>query len=598
MLLSYYKRPLFIFLVLYFLIYFFYFKFFSKNIENGVANIADRKLLFCGYLKTYPEYTRGRIRFEFLSDLPSKNERFIVYLKKFDNLPLSYMDYVCFKGIAKKPNSFSLPGNFNWRGYLANKGIFLEIRADEVIKIRKAGFPYNIASKIRDRIKIFLNKNFEDTDENGVLNGIVLGEKKKISEKLKSKFQDSGSIHLLVASGSNVGFLMGMFSFFFIKILRIYRRKALVLGLGLTAFYVIAAGLDPPLTRAYTMTIFGTFFLIIERKTDLFQILILSAFLILLISPHSIFDPGFQMSFIAVYGIIIGVSLWNRYLKVKNTFLLYLIRLFFVTAFAQIALFPLLLTYFHKFSLISFISNMCLVPFSALLMYLVFFSVFLEKINFLFFILIYLLRLTIKVFIKLVYFFGSFKYSAIYLPNFNFWGYLFLVIFLFLLLHYPLFGLKNRRVFISLISAFILFVFSFFIPSRDFSVYFFSYKGVKSGVISVSGDLIVLNPCDEKIINTILSKGYKKVKAIIITDRLGYNKEIIDEMAKSLKVESIYAPLWIVTDKNQNVLKLWPGESKENKDFSIKLIWSDFKEKGCSGDRGKIKYIIRRKYLI
>jgi len=589
MLLSYYKRPLLIILLLYSILLLCYFQFYS----NIKYDLDGKEGIFCGYIKTYPEYIRNNLKFEFISKSPYNNLKFITYLKKEEDI--SYMDCICFEGKTNKPYFYSVPGNFNWTKYLFNKGIFFEIRGEKIISIKKAGFPYNLALKIRNKIMSFIDSYFTG-DENGVLNGIVIGYKKNVSDKLKLAFQDSGSMHLLVASGSNVGFLMGMFSFVFIQFLKFRKLKALLFSLIFTAFYVLSAGLDPPLTRAYIMTFIGTFFLLIGRRIDLFQILILSAFIILIFSPHSIFDPGFQMSFSAVYGIVIGFLVYDKYFKIKNKFILYFSKLFFITIFAQIALFPLLIIYFYKFSIISVISNMMLVPFSGFLMYLVFISVVLEKINFVFPILISLLKISISIFIKCVYFFGSFKYSAIYLPNFSLLGWFSIIILIFLLLHYPLLNFKKIKVKIIFFILFLSIILSFYLPSKDFKIYFYNCRGVKSGLLSDSNKLFILNPCDKKIINSILYSGYKRVKAVLITDRKAYKKEVLDEISKALNIEKIYIPLWIEKIRGDEI-QLWPGEYIKNKDFMLKMVWSG--NVGYSGgDFDRIKYIINNRNIV
>jgi competence protein ComEC len=202
-----------------------------------------------------------------------------------------------------------------------------------------------------------------------LLGGVVLGERPPSLSDFAEDFRRSGTYHLLVASGSNVGFALGAWWFFSRWVLWWPRRWTLVTAPLASFLYAFMAGGDAPVLRAAVMASAASVGALLGRWDRLEQPLFLSAGILLLWDPSSLFNAGFQMSYAATLAI---ATVWGRSetddfsvgarsngLRLVGRW----IRDLFVTSLAaQIALAPLLLYYFGRFSWAGLLANILAVP--------------------------------------------------------------------------------------------------------------------------------------------------------------------------------------------------------------------------------------------
>ena len=275
-----------------------------------------------------------------------------------------------------KFKNFKNPNNFKYKEYMYSKGIYgYSYTHSNNIKIvarhkNKNGFIDNF----KKNFSLLLEKNIKDKNTKSVLKALTIGEKEGLSKELKTSFIKTGSGHLLAISGLHIG-IVGYFFFilslFFLKHISILRNYAILkkLSFFISAFpiclYSIISGLSPPTQRATIMALFFIFGFIFEKEQNILNIFFLSAIIILLINPYSIFSISFQFSYIAVFFIIFGIkrlrlknstpSLIKRYLYIFLNFMI-------VSLLAILSTLPLGIYYFHSFSTIGLLSNIILVP--------------------------------------------------------------------------------------------------------------------------------------------------------------------------------------------------------------------------------------------
>ena len=297
-----------------------------------------------------------------------KPARGYVYARLKDNTPL-WKDTLEIQGRLQEPYGIDLIGNFNWRKYLSYKRVFTEIKSDHVQIVQTASWPYRILRAIRGDIL----HTFQATLPASlapIASGILLGERDELSPDLFTAFQDSGAIHLLVASGANVGFVT-LITLAFCGMLGFNRRKALWVALLIAGIYTLVAGADAPLLRAYFMTLCACAGYYLGRNSGVLQGLILSCFIILVFFPASLFETGFQMSFLATAALIICLNnypiptRWPKWIR-------FFAQIFLVTLAVQLVLLPIFTNTFYKVSLTGLIANVVLVPLASLLLALSF----------------------------------------------------------------------------------------------------------------------------------------------------------------------------------------------------------------------------------
>lgn len=453
----------------------------------------------------------------------------------------SYGDRVAFSATLAEPFNYAIPGNLDWRNYLAERGIIAEARGDRLEILKKAPFPVRFAASFRARSLALFEKNFT-ADPASVLAGVVLGEKKSVSDELKTAFQDSGAMHLLVASGSNVGFITFL-AYFICSRLRIGKKYSGLAALLCSGFYVLMAGLEAPLVRGYLMFSAALIGYLLDRDSGVFQGLVIACFVILLFNPSALFDAGFQMSFIASYGITVGMTLWDKLIPLKGP-PLYVVCTLLVSFFAQVGLYPLMAIYFHKISLISIFSNVLLVPLSGVIMGLGFATLFTSWQPALFAAVKALTGFTLSVFIWLLKAFAGFKYSSVLVsPPSAFMLAAFFALVL-VLLHAPLLGFRRSRLYAFVAVPLLAVVTACLIP-RGNLVSVFSDRDTRS-VILRRGDtgLFLFNPgiSGRKLANAALFYGFREVEGAFVSSLSRRDWNGLEELAGLIRIKKVVLP--------------------------------------------------------
>ena len=205
----------------------------------------------------------------------------------------------------------------------------------------------------------------------GFLKGIIFGYRADIPADVKQSFMDTGTIHILAVSGSNVAFV----TFIFFSVLGFLRlpRKAVggVAILGLVA-YMLITGSSASVVRATIMAIVllcGTLF---ERKADIYNSISVAALILLFWNTNTLFDVGFQLSFAAVISIVyfyprlesLIKKIPDRFEEIKAVDAV--LKLFAVSLAAQLGTVPFTAYYFGRVSIISLVANIPVVPISGL----------------------------------------------------------------------------------------------------------------------------------------------------------------------------------------------------------------------------------------
>lgn len=257
---------------------------------------------------------------------------------RLENFEPQWKDEIRLCGKIKTPYGIDAPGNFNWRNYLAVKGVFAEISADGAQVTRPAGWFYRAVRGVRADILRTFAENFHP-DLAGIAGGVLLGERGEIDPALYTAFQDSGAIHLLVASGGNVGFVTLMV-FALGALAGFGRKRTAWLALAAAGVYTLIAGADAPLTRAYFMTLCACLGYMWGRNSGVFQGLIVSCAAILAFHPAAVFETGFQMSFLATLAIIICLNNYQPPYRWPGT-VKFFARIFLATLSTQLILLPL-----------------------------------------------------------------------------------------------------------------------------------------------------------------------------------------------------------------------------------------------------------------
>ena len=289
-------------------------------------------------------------------------------------LPLLNYDYgneIKVEGKLTLPKGEKEKGGFNWQKYLSYQGIWVELSTGKVELIKRGrGNPLmKWAYRSRDWMVRLIEHSLSQP-QSAVLKAIMLGDKDSLPGEVKDKFLKTGTGHILVVSGLHVGLVLFIL-FVFFRTLGLSFKLASLLAVPLLAYYAVLTGLRAPVLRATLMAGVGLACLLVNRDTPLLVILSLAALFILILSPLSLFTTSFQLSFIAVGGIIyLTPYLEKRFKRLP----FWLRKSLAISLAAQLSVLPLLAFYFHQIPLIGLLSNLLITPLVTIILALGFFS--------------------------------------------------------------------------------------------------------------------------------------------------------------------------------------------------------------------------------
>ncbi len=259
------------------------------------------------------------------------------------------------------------PGEFDYRSYLGRKGIVAVLDAEASPKVlgQKGIFSQLLASarlKIEDNIADSLPNN-----QASVLRGFLLGSAEGLEPEDRRIYQRTGVMHLFAVSGLNVGFVLLLFLAAG-RLLRLGRFACFAFAsLGIWSYAAITC-FPASVTRAAMMGTVGLAASCWQQRQNLMNSLALAALVILLAAPSSLFDPGFQLSFAATWGIISLGRCLTAFLPAAGggPVSVGCRDLIAVTLSAQLAVLPLCALYFQLVPLFGLIPNVLVVPLSGL----------------------------------------------------------------------------------------------------------------------------------------------------------------------------------------------------------------------------------------
>lgn len=212
-------------------------------------------------------------------------------------------------------------------------------------------------------------------DEGGFIAGILVGSKEYLSTQVKEDFKKTSLSHLVAISGFNITiiilFIGKMLSF-------LGKRSKIIITILCIILFMIFVGAGASVVRASLMGIISLLALFSERKAHVCNVLLLSGVCMTLFSPYTLlYDIGFQLSFLAVFGLLfMNAVLSKLFFFVPET--LALRESLVLTCSAQCTTLPLLLYYFGQVSVISAVANILIGPFIPLIMLTSFLAVLLS----------------------------------------------------------------------------------------------------------------------------------------------------------------------------------------------------------------------------
>lgn len=209
----------------------------------------------------------------------------------------------------------------------------------------------NIFTNLRKRLLDFYEGSLPQPYASLVA-GITVGAKSSLSYNFKTKLNNTGTSHIVVASGTNVTILAGFLMSIFIT--KLSRKKTLILTIISIWFYTLITGFEAPIIRASIMGTIAFTAVIFGKVANSLRLTFLTGIIMVIIVPSWITDIGFLLSFSTTFSIILFQSKINKIFKFMPEILKEDLA---TTLSAQLGSLPIILYFFGKFNPLSPIIN-------------------------------------------------------------------------------------------------------------------------------------------------------------------------------------------------------------------------------------------------
>ena len=299
----------------------------------------------------------------------------LLYIAKNPGLfDLQYGDRILIKAPLAEVPPPANPGEFNFRKFLSYKNISHQqfVRRDQIRLVERIDHPGLLfySQQMRSWASSKIESFVSGSREQGIAKALVLGVTEGLDNELQGAYAASGAMHILSVSGLHVGIIYGIILILLMPLNSRPWSRWLVAILSLFCLwaYAFITGLSPSVLRAVTMFSFIVIARPVGRQTNIYNTLAASALLLLIYNPYLIMSVGFQLSYLAVIGIVyLQRPLYNLW---EPSFWLWdkVWQVLCVSLAAQLATFVLGLYYFHQFPVYFLISNLIVIPLSSLVL--------------------------------------------------------------------------------------------------------------------------------------------------------------------------------------------------------------------------------------
>lgn len=306
---------------------------------------------------------------------------------------LIYGDRIVVQGAPRHTLPPANPKAFDFKQYLAYQQVyhqqFVQPSQVKLIGNEPANYVLALAIKVRQKADEALAKYIDSEEEYSIVTALVIGIKDHLDSAIRNAYSNTGAMHVLAVSGLHVGLLFATLErlFAWVKKKGKYGNwlflSIILLGLW---FYAFVTGLSPSVLRAVIMFSMVALAKTIQRNSVIYNTIAFSAFLILCYDPYLLLSVSFQLSYLAVLGIVYFYPKIYDLFRLADAFpnlpfwihkpLDFFWSISCVSMAAQIGTFPLGLYYFHQFPVYFFLSNFIVIPAAVVIFSLGLFIIF------------------------------------------------------------------------------------------------------------------------------------------------------------------------------------------------------------------------------
>lgn len=351
----------------------------SVELDKAYMPVPDKDMAYSAVVISQPVVSGKVIRCDLMiADVshPVKVKASIYRDERADKLRVG--DGIKAVSLLEKPSGYA-DSDFDYgryllyHGYVATTFIYIDEWSKAVVDLTRLSLIQRtrIAALVfRDR----LLRRYTDMGFSGqsyaVLAAMTLGDKSSLSDRLKEDYSVSGASHILALSGLHLGIIYAILSLIFLR--RRWQIASQVLILLAIWTYVFIVGMSASVVRSAVMITVYSFVSLLNRNKMSLNTLAVAAVVILIVNPLYLYDVGFQMSFAAVFfiilfyrpvlnlmpGCVMGIPVIRQIWQMMS-----------VSLAAQIGVAPLIAFYFGRFSCYFLLTNIIVVPAATIILY-------------------------------------------------------------------------------------------------------------------------------------------------------------------------------------------------------------------------------------
>ncbi len=311
------------------------------------------------------------------SSINCKGKLLLYFSKDSISSQLKYGDRIIVHKSLQEIKNSGNPGAFNYQQYAAMQLVFhqLYLKPNDWVKLEGENVNQfkQFIINARNKILSILRKNLPpNKDELGIAEALLIGYTSDLDRDLVKAYSNTGVVHIIAISGMHLGLIYILLGWIFCRIPGIKKSKILQLVFMLTSLWLFAilTGAAASVIRSAVMFTFIAIGKTVSKKSSIFNSMAASAFVMLCYNPYFLWDLGFQLSYLAVIGIIIFQATFYDWIYFKNKVANEVWKMMAISLAAQVFTFPICIYYFHQFPNYFLITNIIAVPLSSAILFM------------------------------------------------------------------------------------------------------------------------------------------------------------------------------------------------------------------------------------
>ncbi|PUB33500.1 competence protein ComEC [Elizabethkingia sp. YR214] len=330
------------------------------------------------------------INFQIVKKLNSseENRRYIIYVSAISGKEKLVQPFYAVYSLTKDKNGLDFthaysgiyyinkikpPQNdyqFSYQKYMLRNNVAYQIYSKEepVARVKNT----LLADRVK-QIRLDVLQRIDDSalsiESRDFLKGIILADRTDMDAGVSVDFIKTGLVHFLAISGTHMVIIFWLLMLILKRCIPLkFKNIAVIISLILIWIFAVFIDYGSSVVRSCLMLTFYYVMVLLQRKPDLLHSMALSGLIILIADTQQLFDVGFQLSFLAVFGIYwLNQPILKCLPKARNNVHDFFLQVISVTLSAQLITLPLILYYFHQFSLVSIVANLVVVPLSEII---------------------------------------------------------------------------------------------------------------------------------------------------------------------------------------------------------------------------------------